>query len=264
MTYNEQEILSEFDLAFEGIPGSRFPEGGPQDIKYNFFLDLEHGYCETAGSKIHLFADAARWVTVFEKNGYYNRGGRAEAELIYMGNCVDYPVNSYPERNYISNVSTIVLIDGEEYERIQNKDGDGLETFELIDPDTRKIKVRNKYIPFNNNYGNYKKLGIEIRDYDNPKNLIGFGDLIRYFNETDPEIIAATDDEIRRHIPAGIPKLMTINEFYFSSAYDKEKPPSGIETYQLIAKVLTNKDIAYWKPVLEPNNSWKNWESGNL
>lgn len=264
MAYNEEEILLEFDLAFEGTPGSRFPEGGLQDIKYNFFLDLEHGYCETAGSKIHLFADTARWVTVFEKNGYQNRGGRAETELIYIGNCVDYPVDRYPERNYISNVATIVLIDGEEYERIQNKEGTDMETFELIDPNTKEIKVRDKYIPFDNDYRNYEKFGIKIRDYDNPKKLIGFGDLIRYFHETDPAIIAVTDDEIRKHIPRDIPKLMTINDFYFSSAYDKENPPSSVETYQLIARVLTNQDISYWKPVLDPNNSWKNWESGNL
>jgi hypothetical protein len=41
-------------------------------------------------------------------------------------------------------------------------------------------------------------------------------------------------------------------------------PPSKQETFNLIAKVLVTKDVTNWKPTLEPNNSWKNWESGHL
>lgn len=264
MPYNEQEILTELDLAFNGTPSDKFPKGKPEDIIYNFFLDLEHGYCETAGSKIHLFVDSTRWAIVFEKSGYQNRAGQAEIELTYIGNCIDYPIDSYPDRNYISNVSNIILIDGEEFEQIENKDGEEMETFELIGHTVKEIKVRDQYVPFDNDYKNYEKLGIDVRAYDNPKKLIGFGELIRYFNETNPEIISATEDDIREHIPNDIPKLMTIKDFHFSSAYDKDTPPSKIETYKLIAKILTTKEISHWKPTLEPNNSWKNWESGNL
>ncbi|RZJ46331.1 MAG: hypothetical protein EOO44_22835 [Flavobacterium sp.] len=81
MTFNETEILEQLDLAFNGIPSKYYPTGQPGDIKYNFFLDLEHGYCETAGSRIHLYADSARWIIVFEKSGYQNRGTSAEIEL---------------------------------------------------------------------------------------------------------------------------------------------------------------------------------------
>ncbi|MBZ4188071.1 DUF7003 family protein [Niabella beijingensis] len=264
MTFTKKEILDELDLAFDGIPGKRFPVGKEEDVKYNFFPDLEHGYCETAGSKIHLYADAANWAIVFEKSGYQNRGGRAEIELNYFGNCIEYTIETYPERNYISNTQAIVLIDGEEFERIQNTEGGEMETFELIDPDIKEIKVRDTLAAFDNNYKNYEKLGIKIRDFDNPRKLIGFGDLIRYYAETDPEIVAATAAEIKKNIPEELPKLITLEEFYFSSAYDKDNPPSSVETYKLIAKILVAKDTGYWKPTLEPNNNWKNWESGNL
>src|SRR5688500_18039323 len=113
MSFTEKEILNQLDLAFKGIPNDKFPQVGPQDIKYNFFLDLEHGYCKTAGSKIHLYADATRWAIVFEKSGYQNRAMRAEIELAYLGNCVTYSTIEYPERNYVSNSNTIVLIDAE-------------------------------------------------------------------------------------------------------------------------------------------------------
>jgi len=258
------QILHQLDLAFEGTPNEYYPEGRSQDIKYNFFLDLEHGYCETAGNRIHLYADANRWAIVFEKSGYQNRATRAEIELDYVGNCIDYTVQKDEERNYISNSTDIVLIDGPEFERIENKEGKEMETFELIGKNVKEIKVRDKLVPFDNDYRNYKKVGIKVREDDNPNKLIGFGDFVRYLNETNPALISATDQDIRQHIPKDLPKLMTINEFHYVSAYDKSKPPSTQETYQLIAMVLSTRNTAFWKPKEKPNNHWVNWESGNL
>jgi len=57
---------------------------------------------------------------------------------------------------------------------------------------------------------------------------------------------------------------MTIDEFHFVSVYQKSNPPSQQETYKLLAKILVTRDTANWKPTQKPNNSWKNWESGNL
>jgi hypothetical protein len=256
--------LEELDLAFDGTPGKYYPGGRPEDIKYNFFLDLEHGYCETAGNSIHLYAASSKWAIVFEKSAYQNRATSAEIELNYIGNCIDYPVDKYDGRNYISNSARIILIDSAEFKRIENKTGENLEIFELIGQDIKEIKVRDKLIPFDNDYKNYRKVGIELRDYDNPGKLIGFGDLIRYFHETNPKLISATEEEIRKHIPKDIPKLMTIDDFHFISAYEKTNLPSQQETYRLIAKILLRRDPTYWKPVQKPNNSWKNWESGHL
>jgi hypothetical protein len=264
MLFTEKEILNQLDLAFNGEPSQYYPTAQPEDIKYNFFLDLEHGYCETAGNRIHLYADSTRWVIVFEKSGYQNRGTSAEIELDYIGNCIDYPVDKYPERNYITNASRVILIDPTEFERIENKEGEEMETFELIGQNIKEIKVRDKFIPFDNNYKSYEKVGIKIRGYDNPKKLIAFEDLVRFLNETNPTIISATESDIKQHIPKDMPKLMTINDFHFVSAYDKTNPPSNQETYKLIAKVLLTKDTAYWKPTQKANNHWTNWESGNL
>lgn len=139
-----------------------------------------------------------------------------------------------------------------------------METFELIGKEIKEIKIRNQFVPFDNDYKNYEKEGIDVRDDYNPQNLISFANFIRYLHETNPKLISATEDEIRKHIPKDLPKLMTINEFYFVSIYDKTNLPSRQETYQLIAKILTTKNVTIWKPTQKPNNSWKNWESGNL
>jgi len=262
--FTENQILHQLDLAFDGTPNEDYPEGRPQDIKYNFFLDLEHGYCVTAGSKIHLYADSARWAIVFEKSGYFNRSTAAEIELNYVGNCINYPIDKYPERNYITNSSRIMLIDPTEFSKIENKEGKDMETFELIGQNVKEIKVRDKFIPFDNDCKNYEKLGIKIRDYENPKKLIGFDDLVRYLNETNPSIVSATEENIREHIPKDLPKIMTIKDFHFTSFYDKSNPPSSQETFKLIAKILVTRDSTKWKPTQKPNNHWTNWESGNL
>jgi hypothetical protein len=184
--------------------------------------------------------------------------------LNYVGNCIDYLVDQYPERNYITNSIRVILIDPTEFERIENKEGAEMETFELIGQNIKEIKLRDKFVPFDSDYKNYEKVGIEIRAEENPNKLIGFGDLIRYLHETNPTLLSATEEDIRKHIPKDIPKLMTIDEFHFVSAYEKTNPPSQQETYKLLAKILVTLDTTNWKPTQKPNNNWKNWESGNL
>jgi hypothetical protein len=257
------EILHQLDLGYKRIPNEYFPKGGPKDIQYNFFLDLEHGYCVTAGSRIHLYGDSTRWAIVFEKSGYENRGTNADIELDYFGNCVFYPVDVYPERKYITNASTVTLVETTEFTRIENKVGTDEETFEYIAPATRSIKVRGKPVPFDSNYLDYKAVGILDPDTSNPRHLIGFADFVRYLQETHPSLIRATETDIRQHIPKNLPKLMTLDSFHFESAYGPI-PPSQQETYQLIARILVMRDTSEWRPTQKANNDWRNWNSGNL
>ncbi len=262
MPYTEFDILEELDCAFNDVPGSYYPKGEKYNC-YNFFLDLEHGYCETAGNRIHLYADAERWAVIFEKSGYQNRGGRAEIQLDYVGNCIDYIITDSDDYTSVSNTEVITLISGEEYERI-SLDDSGESMFELINPKVETVKVKEAMVTIEHDPLKYEALGIEPREYDNPDRLVGFGELIRYFNEAESDLIRASEEEIKLHIPLDIPKIMTLDEFHYSSLYDKDLLASDQELYQLIAKVLVNQDATLWKPTLEPNNHWSNWESGNL
>ena len=264
MSYTESDILTKLDFVFNGIPTADYPKGNKEDIKYNFFLDLEHGYCETAGSRIHLYTDNTRWAIVFEKSGYQNRGDRAEIELDYVGNCIDYPVTKYDERSYISNSGHIILITQEEYERVRNKEGSDMEQFELISPTATEITIHGQKISIDYSKTKYPNLKLPTRDFDNPKKLLSYGDIVRFFADTNPSITNATEEEIRQYIPKDIPKILTVDSFHFESIYKNREPPSEQETYKLIAKVLVNQDTAHWQPKLRPNNHWSNWESGNL
>ena len=263
MAFSEKEILEQLDLSSKGIPTSYYPEGKSGDIKYNFFLDLEHGYCETAGNRIHLYADSVRWAIVFEKSGYQNRGFSAGIQLDYVGNCITYSIEKYADRNYITNSSLIMLITPDEYKRI-SKEGSDIEQFELISPKAKEVNIRDVKVNIEHDAKKYEDLGIKLSEYKNPKKLIDFGSLVRYLNETNPTMIAAREEEIKKHLPHDLPKIMTINEFHFVSVYGEDNLPSKQETYQLIAKILVSRDTTLWKPTLKANNHWSNWESGNL
>lgn len=139
-----------------------------------------------------------------------------------------------------------------------------MEQFEMINPNAQYVKIRDVNVPIEQDTSKYRSLGIHSRKEDNPRDLISFEDLIRYYSDTAPTLLAATETEIRQHIPGDLRKLMTIDHFHFSSVYADDHNPSQEELYQLIAKILVTKDITLWKPSLPANNHWSNWESGNL
>ncbi len=226
---------------------------------YNFFLDLEHGYFHTAGSRINLYADENRWAIVFEKSGFGNRSGRAEVELNYYGNCLHNLDKAGSNNIYTCNAKYFTLITGEEFEKIE---GD----FELISKDAKVVNVRDIELPIEQDNQKYIIKGIEIQDFDNPDNLIDYQSLVRYLDETNSEIFRATNRELRTSIPNDLPFLMKIDTWHHKSysEYGGDKP-STYETFKLIAKVLVNKNTENWKPTLEPNNNWRNWpEAGTL
>lgn len=119
MPFTEADILTELDETFLAYANPFQQQNG---LTYSFFLDLEHGYFETAGSQIHLFADSSRWAIVFEKSGYANRATAAQLELVYVGNCINYPIEEHEGRTTTANSIYINLITSEEYERIEDKD----------------------------------------------------------------------------------------------------------------------------------------------
>lgn len=258
MAIIKEDILQELDICKIGKPSKYYPECDNNDIRYNFFLDLEHGYCDTASSKIHLYSDEIRWAIIFEKSGYQNRALAAEIELDYVGNCINYNIEMNSERKYITNSKRINLIDYDEYQKISDE-----EQFELISNTSNTVNIHGQIIKIEQNKDKYIELGINLRDYDNDKNLISYSDLIRFLNETNPEVIEATEDEIKSLLPNDLPKILTIKDFHFVSYYN-DSLPSEQETFNLIADILVSKDISLWKPKLKSNNHWSNWESGHL
>ncbi len=233
------------------------------DIIYNFFFDLEAPTCIVAGSKIHLYSDKKRWAIVFETNGYFYNADYCGITLTYLGNCIDYDISKSGDHTYISNLVTLDLISREENKRIRNKEGDEMEQLDLISAKAHTVNVHGQNIEIIHDVTKYKELGIHISEVDNPRMLISYGDLIRYINETNPNILFATKNEIRAHLPKDLPEILTIDKFHYTGI-EKNLLPSAQELYQLIAKVLVTGDKDLYNPTQPPNSHWSNWESGDF
>lgn len=243
MSYNQKDILDYLE---------RFDQE-----TYHFFIDLEHPYFFTAGSRLTLCADETRWALVFEKAGYNTGSSAAEIELIYFGNCLMNLKSTIYEDDNTSNMHNIWIIDNTELQRIQHD-------FELVSKDKYEILVRDTYLPIEHDLRKYEAKNISPEHYDNPQNLIDFPSLIRYLDEEYPTIFRATDKELRQKLPNDLQQLMQINEWHHRSYHEAyyesaECKPSNYETYNLIADILVNKDITKWQPTLKPNNDWRNW-----
>lgn len=233
---------------------------------YHFFIDLEHPYFFTAGSRLTLYADEKRWAIVFEKSGYDNRGSRAEIELIYFGNCLTNLQAQGDAEGITSNMQMVTLIDNDEIERIQEGN------FELVGKNIRQVKVRDTLLDIENNKAVYQKKGITDAAYED-KTLVDIPSMIRMLDEQHPSLFRATGEELRKCLPPDLPRLMQIDEWHHER-YSKYKTmtspddwhygvlgkkPSEYETYRMIADILVSRDITKWKPTLKPTNNWRNW-----
>lgn len=257
----QKDVLEELDKAFyNSYPLSTSLEKS----NYDFFLDLEPPYTIVAGSKIHLYSDSTHWAIVFETSGYNTRAGLPQIELIFVGNCINYEYYNIYGQKESSNISFIALMDTEDIDAIQNKEGSDMEQFEMVGKDVNSVKIRDSITSFKNDYKEFERVGIKVRDYDNPNHLIGYEDLFRYLYEIQPEVISATESDIRKRLTHNIPHIMTIDKFHYVSPINQDIPPSKQELFQMIAEVLVTKDTSYWKPTLPPNNHWSNWDSGTL
>jgi len=221
-------------------------------------------HMKVSSNKIHLYADEYRWAIVFETIGYSTPAGNIDTELIYFGNCLQKLDKTGADDQYITNIiflQNLVTID--ELNSISDSDG-----FELVSAQVKTIKIRNQQLPVEHDPKKYQDKGIEIFDYDNPKQLIDFTALTRYLNEEYPELFRATEEELKTCLPKDLPKLMSIDKWYHRDYFvDPSFPtpepgsrPSEYETFPLIAEVLVSKDTTRWKPSLKPNNNWRNWE----
>ena len=234
---------------------------------YHFFIDFEHPYFHTAGSRLTLYADEMRWAIVFEKSGYSNRGLRGEIELSYFGNCLSNLQSEGSPEGYTSNMKSVEIIDTRTIENDMD---------ELVSKNIIQVKVRDVLLNVEQDKSVYEKKNITNSLYDNEENLIDIPSLIRYLDEEHPDLFRATDKELRTCLPADLPRLMEINEWHHeaytkletfpsSSTYHYEimgKKPSEYETYKMIADILVSKDITKWKPTLNSNNNWRNWPNG--
>jgi len=240
-SFTRREILDDLDDSNGGA--------------YKAFPDFEILY--NSGSRISLFADKSKWVIAFEIT-IFNDGSYLN-QVTYFGNCLKNLDKAGYNEQFICNTKWYTILDGTEFEKIQ----DG---FELVSNTSDSIKIRGSVLKIEHDILKYTQKGIEIFDYNNPKKLIDFLSLLRYLSSEHPVLFKATDAELYTCIPGNLPKLLTIDKFHFETYFNQPDyggphgiTPSSYETFQQIADVLVTLDPKKWKPTLKPNNDWQSW-----
>lgn len=255
LTYSREDIMKEFSILHPN----------------KTFVEFEHPYLSTAGSRLTLYGDETRWAMVFEKAGYSNSGFSGEIWLTYFGNCLINQDSWGRSVQYKSNSKFIPIISDKELEGLEQ------DYSSLVLKDKKQVKVRDTLLRIEHDISKYEAKGMNIRSDDNPENLVDFASLIRYLDEEHPQLFRAADKELRTCLPSDIPKIMCIDKWHheeytgYSNGpfYDEVAPtnfesymgtsPLNYETYNMIAEVLISKDTTMWKPTLKPNNDWRNW-----
>lgn len=223
----------------------------------NFGLSSE----TLAGSRITLFADSTRWAVVFET---VEPGQYGELILYYFGNCLINQEKGGLYGQYLSNTSFLRLITSEEYASIVAGEDIGSG---LIAKDAKQVRVREQYLPIEQDKNEYAMRGIPLNDYLDTVEQIDYPAMLRYLAEKHSDLFRATDEELRTLLPKDLPKLFVIDKWHHQDYYvfpdgvnsPFGKKPSSYETYPMIAEILVTKDLSKWRPTLAPNNDWRNW-----
>lgn len=244
--FTKEEILSDLENLgpFKSLP--HFPYHSPTLVT----------------SRITLFADSTRWAIVFELVAPGVGGGLI---LHHFGNCLINQKKEGLYSQYLSNTTFFSLLEEGEYARIREK---RYPDMPFLSKDIKQVKISDRYVPIEQDIAEYQRRAIPIQDYDNPEKHVSLLAMLRYLAEENPEVLRATDEQLRTLLPKGLPKLFVIDQWHHKHYYvfpdgvnepygDK---PSSYETYPMIAEVLVSKDTTKWKPTLKPTNDWRNWQ----
>jgi len=226
------------------------------------FIDLGHPYVYTANSRLTLYADDARWAIVSEVSGYNPRAGVFLLTVTSLGNCLERLQLMGSRKQFTYNAEFITLIEGIQLHEATRHFASAATPVEL--------QIRDHIVMVPDGKGTFVP---KTKSGTWPKGARA-EDLGRYVAYEYAELCRATDAEKRMHLPASLPELMKIDEWYHRSWYyghglENPQPigdaPSSYETYRLIAAVLANRDPSRYRPTLKPNSHWTNWpQAGSL
>ncbi len=256
-------------------------------------------------SRLNVFIDDGdAWAIVAERLGYSPRGGRLELEIFYFGNCLQNlsDENGKPNNYYIvtpieweSFLETMDnetikpdasywLVRGNKVPLCHDKQeyaAAGI-TLREFEPGEIAIEEVGRLLIFNQSHL-FRATDIELyRSIPQPMQKLLVVDewYHRDFMEMNTPVLS--DEQIwmsyeiskmnvcENQIPAfGEFVKMARQQELANAAFDEKQrtrcAPGNYETWQMLAKVITTKDISFYKPTLPANSHWTHWpDAGSM
>ncbi len=211
------------------------------------FPMLDNGYVYLADFRLEAYRDEARWAIVIEVIGVHNRASGHDGInncLHLFGNCLKRPPGTA----------------NEDFLHLTEDGPDGPifveDSLDIVRPDSRIIRVRDRAVVFTLDTPEFAKYGIDLESAE-----VHTHELLRLLIRQDRAPFLATEQELRDRIPPDLAMVLRLDEWHHPDSAGGDLP-SGSEMFQMIAEVLVTGDPARYRPTKTPNTHWRHWPEG--
>jgi hypothetical protein len=231
-TFTAEEVLRQLDACADDFS----------------FPMLDNGYVYLGDVRLSGYSDDSRWALVIEVVGFSPRGGLPGglSNAVYcFGNCLSFEPGLGNENilHLVENDPARPAFDSEHW-------------MEDLLPGAKVVRIRGQTVPVPDRAALAAK-GIKT---GRRRRLRG-QDLLRGLLPEYRHLLLATEDELRRRVPADLPLVIRLDEWHHPDLADDERPGDS-PTFRAIADVLLRGDANSYHPPEPPNTHWRNWPRG--
>ena len=224
------------------------------------FPMLNNGYVYLAATRLSLYRSELNWALVIEVFGFMPRAGIPDNSIhtfsgsLYNRKCEEDFVNRSAFELYLTNnpnneFSSIYPIEAGDWQVGESSEEVASSEHSIMLRGTRyRLPALEDYLQH----------GITLENLSQAKVF----ELCRFLAATNREAVLANEDERRINVLPEMDQILQLEEWNHPDVVDENARPSGSETFQQLAQVLTTGNVGYYQPILEPNTHWKNWPEG--
>ena len=224
------------------------------------FPMLDNGYVYLAATRLSSFRSTADWALVIEVFGFSPRAGLPDTHIstfasrLHDRKPVDDFVTPEAHRQYLENNPHN---ESRFIHPIDEGPWQDSEDLEVVANGASKVMIRGKPVPLPTPQ-QYREHAIDLEQSPN----VFVYEACRYFAAIQREFIFGTQTERRANVPPELNQILQLEEWNHPDVVDGISRPSGSETFQQLAAVLSSGDAQLYSPTMLPNTHWQNWPEG--
>jgi hypothetical protein len=222
------------------------------------FPMLDNGYFYLAATRLSLYRAADEWAIVIETFGYSPRTSLPETCIYTFASTIvdrDIPKGYGPKeisnllaRNPNNDMRFVFPIEPGDWQ-----DEDAF----VVAENATELVVRGQvqHIP---SLKQYAQRGITLEN--SPQ--VQVSELCRFLADEARELVLATVKERQMRVLPNLAQILQLEEWHHPNVAESDARPSGSETFQQLAQVLSTGHAELYRPSLPPNTHWSNWPDG--
>jgi hypothetical protein len=224
------------------------------------FPMLDNGYVYLAATRLSLYRSVSDWAMVIEVFGFSPRAGLPDTSILTFASRLhnrDAPERYRSREAYDNYLAHNPHNEFRSIYPINEGPWPDEENGEFVTDGAEEIVVRGRalQLPF---LDEYKQRGIKLEE---PPRVRVF-ELCRFLADVARELVLATAQERRVSVLPDMTQILQLEEWHHPNVVDNADRPSGSETFQQLAQVLTTAEVATYHPSQPPNTHWRNWPDG--